>query len=143
MASFSSINGVKMHANKALLTGWLKDQKGFDGFIISDWAAVKQLPGWSADQIATAINAGIDMVMVPDNYRDFIRDLTDDVKSGKVPLARIDDAVSRILSVNTETGACSSIPCRRRIPGSRPTPPWPRKRSRSPSPSSRTPACCL
>jgi len=104
MASFSSINGLKMHANGALMTGWLKEQKGYDGFLISDWAAVKQLPGRSADQIATAINAGIDMVMVPDNYREFIRDLIANVKSGKVSPSRIDDAVSRILTVKAKLG---------------------------------------
>jgi len=104
MASFSSINGLKMHANKALLTDWLKVKEGFDGFIVSDWAAVKQLPGTSADQIAAAVNAGIDMVMVPDTFASFIQDLTDDVKSGKVPQSRIDDAVSRILSVKIRLG---------------------------------------
>jgi len=104
MASFSSINGVKMHANKALLTGWLKEKEGFDGFVVSDWAAVKQLPGDSAQQIATAVNAGIDMVMVPDNYASFIADLTADVQSGQIPMTRIDDAVSRILTVKAKLG---------------------------------------
>lgn len=99
MASFSSINGVKMHANKELMTGWLKEEKGFTGFLVSDWAAVKQLAGSPAQQIATAINAGIDMVMVPDNFKDFIRDLKGEVEAGRVPLARIDDAVMRILNV--------------------------------------------
>lgn len=107
MASFSSINGLKMHANKDLLTGWLKQKQGFQGFIVSDWAAVKQLPGSSGDQIATAINAGIDMVMVPDNFRDFLRDLTADVTSGRVPLSRIDDAVTRILTVKAQLGLWS------------------------------------
>lgn len=104
MASFSSINGVKMHANKDLLTGWLKDQKGFDGFIVSDWAAVKQLAGSSPQQIATAVNAGIDMVMVPDNFIDFIRDLKAEVEAGRVPMSRIDDAVTRILNVKIKLG---------------------------------------
>lgn len=104
MASFSSINGLKMHGNKALLTGWLKDEKRFAGFVVSDWAGVKQLPGSSAQQIAAAINAGIDMVMVPDNYQEFIRDLTAEVNAGRVPMARIDDAVSRILTVKKQLG---------------------------------------
>jgi len=107
MASFSSINGLKMHANKELLTGWLKEAQGFDGFVISDWAAVKQLPGSSAEQIATAINAGVDMVMVPDNFRDFLRDLTANVQAGQVPLSRIDDAVTRILKVKAKLGLWS------------------------------------
>lgn len=104
MASFSSINGVKMHAHKELMTGWLKEQKGFDGFLISDWAAVKQLSGSPAQQITTAINAGVDMVMVPDNFKDFIRDLTNEVNAGRVSMARIDDAVSRILTVKAKLG---------------------------------------
>lgn len=104
MASFSSINGVKMHANRELLTGWLKERKGFEGFIVSDWAAVKQLQGTSAQQIATAVNAGIDMVMVPDNFKDFIRDLKAEVEAGRVPMARIDDAVTRILDVKIKLG---------------------------------------
>jgi beta-glucosidase len=104
MASFSSVNGVKMHAQRDLLTGWLKDQHGFDGFVISDWAAVKQLSGSSAQQIALAVNAGVDMVMVPDNFKDFIRDLTADVRSGAVPMSRIDDAVTRILNVKAKLG---------------------------------------
>jgi beta-glucosidase len=104
MASFSSINGVKMHANKDLLTGWLKEQKGFEGFIVSDWGALKQLPGSSAQQIAAAVNAGIDMVMVPDNFKDFIRDLKAEVEAGRVPMARIDDAVTRIINVKIKLG---------------------------------------
>jgi beta-glucosidase len=104
MASFSSINGLKMHANKDLLTGWLKEKQGFDGFIVSDWAAVKLIPGNSQEQITTAINAGIDMVMVPDDYRSFISDLITVVKAGKVPMARIDDAVTRILTVKAKLG---------------------------------------
>jgi beta-glucosidase len=104
MASFSSINGVKMHANRDLLTGWLKEQKSFGGFLVSDWGAVKQLAGSPAEQIATAINAGIDMVMVPDNFRDFIRDLKAEVEAGRVPMSRIDDAVTRILTVKIKIG---------------------------------------
>jgi len=65
---------------------------------------VKQLSGSSAQQITTAINAGIDMVMVPDNFKEFIRDLTNEVNAGRVPMARIDDAVSRILMVKSKLG---------------------------------------
>jgi len=72
--------------------------------VVSDWAAVKQLPGSSREQVATAINAGIDMVMVPDNYRVFISDLIASVKSGQVPMSRIDDAVTRILKVKAKLG---------------------------------------
>lgn len=97
MVSYSSWNGVKMSANKYLLTDVLKGELGFRGFLVSDWAAVDQLQGDYSAQVETAVNAGIDMVMVPDNYTRFISTLTTLVNDGKVPMSRIDDAVTRIL----------------------------------------------
>lgn len=99
MVSFSSWNGVKMHANRYLLTDVLKGELGFDGFLVSDWKAIEQLPGSYEDQVAVSINAGIDMVMVPDDYVRFINTLKNCVLKGRVPLSRIDDAVRRILRV--------------------------------------------
>ncbi|MCX7720026.1 MAG: glycoside hydrolase family 3 protein [Dictyoglomus thermophilum] len=99
MVSFSSWNGIKMHANKYLLTDVLKKELGFDGFLVSDWKAIEQLPGNYEDQVAMSINAGIDMVMVPDNYVRFINTLISCVQKGRVPISRIDDAVRRILRV--------------------------------------------
>jgi beta-glucosidase len=110
MVSYSSWNGVKMHGNKYLLTDVLKGELKFKGFLISDWAAIDQIsPDYKSD-VATSINAGLDMVMVPygpghtNNYVEFIQDLKDLVAEGKVPQSRIDDAVTRILRVKFQLG---------------------------------------
>jgi beta-glucosidase len=97
MASFSSWNGQKMHGNRYLLTDVLKGELGFPGFVVSDWAGIDQLPGDYASDVETSINAGIDMVMVPERYPDFVATLKSLVQSGRVPQSRIDDAVRRIL----------------------------------------------
>jgi beta-glucosidase len=110
MVSFSSWNGVKMHANKHLLTDVLKGEMGYQGFLVSDWAAIDQIAPDYKNDIETSINAGLDMVMIPygpgskNNYVDFITDLKDLVNSGAVPIARIDDAVRRILRVKYQMG---------------------------------------
>jgi beta-glucosidase len=104
MPSYSSWNGVKCSASYALLTEILKKELGFEGFLISDYAAQKELPGNYKQQIEATINAGMDMVMVPDNYQEFIRLLTGLVQEGRVPLSRIDDAVGRILRVKFAMG---------------------------------------
>jgi beta-glucosidase len=101
MPSYSSIQyptgALKMHANQDLITNWLKTGEGFDGFVISDYAAIDQIsPDYMAD-VKTSINAGLDMIMVPNNYPTFEADLTSLVQSGDIPQSRIDDAVSRIL----------------------------------------------
>ena len=105
MVSFSSWNGTKMHDNKHLVTDVLKGELGFQGFLVSDWAAIDQIsPDYKAD-IERAINAGLDMAMIPNgpgqpnSYRDFIRLLKELVAEGRVPQSRIDDAVLRILRV--------------------------------------------
>jgi beta-glucosidase len=97
MASFSSWNGQKMHGNRYLLTDVLKGELGFQGFVVSDWAGIDQLPGDYASDVEISINAGIDMVMVPDRYPEFVSTLRSLVQSGRVPQSRIDDAVRRIL----------------------------------------------
>jgi beta-glucosidase len=108
MPSFSSVNGLKMHEHKELLTDVLKEEMGFEGFIISDWAALTQLSGGSYKaQIANAINAGVDMVMATNgrsSWVTFIKHLEDLVKEGKVPMERIDDAVLRILRFKQSIG---------------------------------------
>jgi beta-glucosidase len=93
-----------MHGAKELLTDALKDKMGFDGFIVSDWNAIGQLPGCSNASCAKSINAGIDMVMVPDDWKAFIANTMAQVQSGEIPMARIDDAVSRILRVKLRAG---------------------------------------
>ncbi len=104
MPSYSSWNGVKCSASYTLLTEILKGEMGFEGFLISDYAAEKELPGNYKQQIETTINAGMDMVMVPDDYQGFIRNLIELVHEGRVPTSRIDDAVTRILRVKFAMG---------------------------------------
>ena len=84
-----------MHARGDMINGVLKQQYGFDGFVISDWQGINQIgPDYETD-VKTGVNAGIDMVMVPDQYANFEHDLTDLVSNGGVTQARIDDAVKR------------------------------------------------
>jgi beta-glucosidase len=104
MPSYSSWNGVKCSGNAHLLTGILKKEFGFNGFLISDYNALDELPGARKEQTVQSINAGMDMVMVPERYREFFNTLRDAVNEGKVPMARIDDAVIRILRVKFAIG---------------------------------------
>ncbi|MCA9871981.1 MAG: glycoside hydrolase family 3 C-terminal domain-containing protein [Anaerolineae bacterium] len=110
MASFSSWNGVKMHANRDLLTGVLRDELGFEGLVVSDWQGIDQIPGDYYSDVVTAINAGIDMVMVPYDYKLFIDTLTSAVEKGDVSQARVDEAVRRILRVKAAMGLFDAIP---------------------------------
>jgi len=104
MISFNRWNGDKVHGSYYLITTVLKEEFGFVGFVVSDWAGIDQLPGDYYSDVVTSINAGIDMVMVPYDYREFITALRDAVESGDVPMERIDDAVSRILRAKFELG---------------------------------------
>jgi beta-glucosidase len=104
MPSYSSWNGVKCSANKHLLTDILKNELGFEGFLISDYNAIDQItPDYKKD-VETAINAGIDMVMLTDQYADYCGKLKELVNEGRVPMSRIDDAVTRILRVKFALG---------------------------------------
>jgi beta-glucosidase len=107
MISYSSWNGAKDHGNQYLITTVLKGELGFQGIVISDWAGIDQLPGDYASDVRTAINAGIDMVMVPSNYKTFISTLRTEVTAGRVPMSRIDDAVMRILNAKFALGLFS------------------------------------
>ena len=105
MPSYSSWNGVKMSGNKYLLTDVLKNEMGFEGFLISDYNAIDQIkPKDYKESIKISINAGMDMGMVPGRYREFIKDLKELVSEGQVPMSRIDDAVLRILRVKFAMG---------------------------------------
>jgi beta-glucosidase len=112
MPSFSSVdwtedgvgNPLKMHAHRELITDVLKERLGFDGFVISDWEGIHQIPGDWPTQVRTGVNAGIDMMMEPNSYQAFITTLLEEVRAGRVPMARIDDAVSRILAKKFEMG---------------------------------------
>ena len=107
MISYSSWNGVKDHGNQYLITTVLKGELGFQGIVVSDWAGIDQLPGDYASDVRTAINAGIDMVMVPTNYKTFISTLRNEVLAGNIPMSRIDDAVTRILNAKFALGLFS------------------------------------
>jgi beta-glucosidase len=111
MASFNSWNDVKggtdhgkMHGSRELLTVALKEKMGFDGLIVSDWNAITEVPGCAEDSCAAAINAGVDMVMVPEKWKTFIANTIAQVEKGEIPMSRIDDAVTRILRVKLRAG---------------------------------------
>ncbi|KAF3579692.1 hypothetical protein DY000_02031884 [Brassica cretica] len=108
MASYSSLNGVKMHANRAMLTDYLKDTLKFQGFVISDWLGIDKITtpprANYTYSIEASINAGIDMVMVPWEYKEFLEKLTNLVNGGYIPMSRIDDAVRRVLRVKFSLG---------------------------------------
>ncbi len=111
MVSFSSWNGQKMTGNRYLLTDVLKGELGFEGFLISDWAAIDQLPGGSyRAQVKAAINAGIDMGMVPERHQEFFVTLKSLVLAGEIPVSRVDDAVRRILRVKFAAGLFDRSP---------------------------------
>lgn len=104
MISLSGWQGLKMHAHRYLITDVLKGEFGFQGFTVSDWMGISQLDRDYLTSVITAINAGIDMVMVPYDYKTFIATLTQAVESGAVTVERIDDAVRRILRVKAWLG---------------------------------------
>ena len=111
MAAYNTWNDVKCHANKFLLTDLLKDELGFKGFVVSDWAAIEEIPGDYKSDIITSINAGIDMVMVPgavkfgnESFENFLKLLEESVQEGSIPMERIDDAVKRILLIKKQSG---------------------------------------
>lgn len=104
MASFNSWNGNKCHGHKYLLTDVLKKQLNFSGFIVSDMNGIDYLSDDFYLSVAQGVNAGIDMFMLPENWRQFIRHLLSHVELGTVPISRINDAVSRILSVKLASG---------------------------------------
>ncbi|POX52394.1 glycosyl hydrolase [Streptomyces sp. Ru71] len=111
MPSYSSLDivgdgrgAVKMHARGDMINGVLKDRMGFDGFVISDWNALDQLPGDYPARVRASVNAGVDMMMVPYGYKDFTAALVAEVSAGRISERRIDDAVSRILTEKFRLG---------------------------------------
>jgi len=117
MASFNSwkdpVAGIdygKMHGSRPLMTDLLKERMGFGGFIVSDWNAIAEVPGCREDSCAQAVNAGVDMFMVPDKWKDFIRNTIAQVEAGAIPMSRIDDAVARILRVKLRAGLFGQRP---------------------------------
>ncbi|WP_108811814.1 glycoside hydrolase family 3 N-terminal domain-containing protein [Sphingorhabdus sp. Alg231-15] len=104
MASFSSWNGVKNHGNKSLLTDALKDRMGFEGFVVGDWNGHGQVDGCTVTNCPQAINAGLDMFMAPDSWKELYKNTLQDAQDGTIPMERIDDAVRRILRVKIKLG---------------------------------------
>ncbi|QOY94725.1 glycoside hydrolase family 3 C-terminal domain-containing protein [Massilia sp. UMI-21] len=124
MSSFNSWNDVagatdygKMHGSRALLTDVLKTKMGFDGFVVTDWNGIGEVPGCRNDSCPQAINAGNDMIMVPDDWKAFISNTIKQVESGEIPMARIDDAVSRILRVKLRAGLFDKSPAQNAYAG--------------------------
>ncbi|CAA7394741.1 unnamed protein product [Spirodela intermedia] len=108
MISFSSWNGVKMHANRFLITDFLKNRLRFRGFVITDWTGLDKItspPGKNYTfSLQAGILAGIDMIMLPFNLTGYLQDASYLVKGGFIPMSRIDDAVRRILRVKLSMG---------------------------------------
>jgi beta-glucosidase len=104
MISFSSWNGTKMHANKYMITDVLKGELGFKGFVVSDWGGIDQIDDDYEKAVVTAINAGVDMNMVPYDYMRFINTMKKAASAGDISQERIDDAVRRILRAKFELG---------------------------------------
>jgi beta-glucosidase len=115
MASFSSWQGTKMHGHGGLLTGVLKGRFGFDGILVGDWNAHGQVPGCTNASCATALQAGIDLFMVPEDWKALYQATLEQARSGEVTAERLDDAVSRMLRVKLR----AALPERGR-PSSRP-----------------------
>ena len=117
MASFNSWNGEKLHGSKYLLTDVLKDKMGFDGFVVGDWNGHEQVPGCTSKSCAQSVNAGVDMIMVPVDWRLFLDNTIGDVKSGKISTERLDDAVRRILRVKYRSGLMNGVAPSKRMLG--------------------------
>lgn len=104
MASFNSIDGVKMHGRRDLLTDVLKDRMGFEGFVVGDWNGHGQVAGCTITDCAATFNAGLDMAMAPDSWRGLYDSTVAQAKSGAIPMSRLDDATRRILRVKLLMG---------------------------------------
>ena len=104
MASFSSWQGRKLHGDKELLTDVLKGQLGFNGFVVGDWNGHGQVPGCTNTDCPQSLNAGLDMYMAPDSWKGLYESTLKHVKSGEIPMERLDDAVRRILRVKIASG---------------------------------------
>ncbi|MGV9776339.1 glycoside hydrolase family 3 N-terminal domain-containing protein [Streptosporangium sp. NPDC003464] len=126
MASFNSwtntdlgIDEGKLHGSERVLNGILKQKMGFDGVVVSDWNGIGQVAGCTNASCARAINAGLDVVMVPNDWKAFIANTIAQVEAGQIPMARIDDAVTRILRVKLRAGVLGAPkPSERALAGS-------------------------
>ena len=117
MVSYSSFTDTatgkhwgKMHGNAHLIDGVLKQRLGFNGLVVSDWNGMEQVPGCTKWHCPQAINAGIDLAMVPEDWKQFIPATIEDVRAGRIPMNRIDDAVTRIIRVKLRAGLFDASP---------------------------------
>jgi len=117
MVSYSSFTDTasgkswgKMHGNARLIGDVLKKRLNFDGLVVSDWNGIEQVPGCTKSHCPQAINAGIDLIMVPDDWKQFIPATIEDVRAGRIPMSRVDDAVSRIIRVKLKSGLFDASP---------------------------------
>lgn len=113
MASFNSWHGEKLHGYKYLLTDVLKGRMNFDGLIVGDWNGHGQVKGCDNKSCAAAINAGVDIIMVPEDWKAFYHNTVAQVQSGEISPNRIDDAVTRILRVKLRAGVFDALPSQR------------------------------
>ncbi len=104
MASFNSINGRKMHGNEALLTDLLRGEMGFDGLVVGDWNGHGQIKGCTNTDCPQALLAGLDVYMVPEDWKGLYETTLAQVKDGTIPMARIDEAVARVLRLKQRAG---------------------------------------
>ena len=104
MVSFSSWNGVKMHGNKSLLRGVVKDRWGFDGLLVGDWNGHGQVAGCTADNCRQTFEAGLDMAMAPDSWKGLWQNTLAQARAGSLAMPVLDDAVRRILRVKLRAG---------------------------------------
>lgn len=114
MASYNSWQGTKMHANRSLLTGVLKDRWSFPGFIVGDWNAQEEIPGCTKFSCPQFLNAGGDMYMAPDSWKQLYANVLKQVAAGQIPQSRVDDAVRRILRVKLIAGQLEKRPPKER-----------------------------
>ncbi len=113
MASFSSWNGAKNHGNETLLTDVLKRRMGFEGLVVGDWNGHGQIAGCQATDCPQALVAGLDLYMAPDSWKGLYESLLAHAEAGRIPMARLDDAVRRILRVKYKLGLMDDTPTAR------------------------------
>ena len=104
MASFNSINGEKMHGYEAMLTGFLRDELAFDGLVVGDWNGHGQVRGCTVSNCPQSVKAGLDIYMVPDDWKALLENLVAQVNDGTIPMATLDRAVTRVLRVKHRAG---------------------------------------
>jgi len=110
MASFNSINGRKMHGNRDLLTDVLRGEMGFDGLVVGDWNGHGQVAGCEVTDCPQSLMAGLDIFMVPDDWQGLTETLIAQVEDGTIPMARVDEAVTRVLRVKYRAGLLAPEP---------------------------------